>query len=321
MAKIFILFDKNDTDWKLVKNYVDSLAERDHTIVYTDTTPSPGDPWRGELHKNLSECDVTIPMITPRSVRSELFVSEVSAAMAYVAEHGRGAVIPVIFENAMIPQALRKINGIFADENNLSHTLTKIDRTIAFIFARQLARDEKRESKRKKIESTAADYIEKSQDELRSRETRYQRLGHFWYGAAYVALLSGVGAAIWRSILLHDRAGDWPRVAELAISGLILVGLIIAVAKFSFTLGRSFMVESLKNADRSHAISFGEFYLNAFSENLEWSEVKEAFEHWNIDRGSTFLSQSTEEFDPRILEKAVEIAKVISKSDGNRTSK
>lgn len=75
------------------------------------------------------------------------------------------------------------------------------------------------------------------------------------------------------------------------------------------------MVEALRNADRSHAISFGEFYLNAFGEDLEWKEVKEAFQHWNIDRGSSFLTQDSAQFDPKLFETAVELAKVLRGSD------
>jgi hypothetical protein len=50
-----------------------------------------------------------------------------------------------------------------------------------------------------------------------------------------------------------------------------------------------------------HAIRFGDFYLNAFGEKVEWSELKEAFQHWNIDRLSTFSGLDASQIDPQIL--------------------
>jgi hypothetical protein len=71
------------------------------------------------------------------------------------------------------------------------------------------------------------------------------------------------------------------------------------------------MVEALRNADRSHAISFGEFYLQAYGTDTDWAELKEAFQHWNIDSGSVFADQKTSDFDPKLLEAAVALAKVM----------
>jgi hypothetical protein len=78
--------------------------------------------------------------------------------------------------------------------------------------------------------------------------------------------------------------------------------MLVALAKYAFTLGKSYMVEALRNADRRHAISFGEFYLKAFASQATWVEVKDAFQHWNIDRGSHFLSQDVREFDPQLVD-------------------
>jgi hypothetical protein len=72
------------------------------------------------------------------------------------------------------------------------------------------------------------------------------------------------------------------------------------------------MVESLRNADRIHAISFGQFYLKAFGEHAEWAEIKEAFQHWNIDKGSSFMQQEAKDINPEILKTALEIAKSMS---------
>lgn len=62
------------------------------------------------------------------------------------------------------------------------------------------------------------------------------------------------------------------------------------------------MVESIRNSDRIHAISFGEFYLNVYGKVATRDEVREVFGNWNIDNGSSFISQSPKDYDPQILE-------------------
>jgi hypothetical protein len=69
------------------------------------------------------------------------------------------------------------------------------------------------------------------------------------------------------------------------------------------------MVEALRTGDRRHAIRFGEFYLKAYGENTTWEEIKEAFQHWNIDIGSSFINQTAADVDPNILQTIVTLAK------------
>lgn len=62
------------------------------------------------------------------------------------------------------------------------------------------------------------------------------------------------------------------------------------------------MDEALKNADRIHAISFGQFYLQAYGENSEPNDIKEVFQHWNIGGRNAFSALSAESYDPKIIE-------------------
>ena len=79
------------------------------------------------------------------------------------------------------------------------------------------------------------------------------------------------------------------------------------------------MNEAFKNSDRMHAISFGEFYLNAFSERTNWEELKEVFQHWNMDKNSSFASQSAKDFDPQFFEKVIETFKILSQLEKFKT--
>ena len=81
-----------------------------------------------------------------------------------------------------------------------------------------------------------------------------------------------------------------------------------------FSLGKSYSSESLKSSDRIHAIRFGEFYLRAFGDKTKWEELKEVFQHWNIDRNSSFASLDVSQFDPKILESLTDLIKVVGGS-------
>jgi hypothetical protein len=100
-------------------------------------------------------------------------------------------------------------------------------------------------------------------------------------------------------------------IVQITIASLIVIGLLGALARFAFVLGKSFMVESLRNSNRRHAISYGQFYLRAFGDKALWSEIKDAFQFWNIDIGSSFLAQKPGDIDPQIFKTAVGIAYAI----------
>ncbi len=68
----------------------------------------------------------------------------------------------------------------------------------------------------------------------------------------------------------------------------------------------------MKNADRSHAISFGKFYLDAYGASAKWEELKEAFQYWNINNESSFSKIDTNQYDPKFVELVVELSKIIS---------
>lgn len=77
----------------------------------------------------------------------------------------------------------------------------------------------------------------------------------------------------------------------------------------AFALGKSYISESLKCSDRIHAIAFGKFYLQAYGETATWADLKEVFQHWNIDRTSTFSSLDSAQIDPQILSLLADVVK------------
>jgi len=103
-----------------------------------------------------------------------------------------------------------------------------------------------------------------------------------------------------------------------ALKALLVIGLLGACAKYAFSLGKSYASEALKCSDRIHAIRFGEFYLRAFGEKTQWSELKEVFQHWNIDRSSSFSTLDASSFDPKFIESMIEFAKLFSSKSSSK---
>jgi hypothetical protein len=219
-------------------------------------------------------------------------------------------VIPVALGAVEVPSALQHVQWMKGNEDDLEALAIEVGTTVENAIGRQIARDEKKQEVRERVEKNAAEFIKQALDALRQRERTYRIVGYMWYGLGYLALIAGVGAAAWRATTAANARLGWSELVGFAVFGFVLIALLIAVAKYSFTLGKSFTMEALRNADRSHAISFGEFYLNVAGDQVEWKDVKDAFQHWNIDKGSSFAGQEAKQFDPQLLEAALEVAKL-----------
>jgi hypothetical protein len=106
----------------------------------------------------------------------------------------------------------------------------------------------------------------------------------------------------------------WEFIAFSVFKGLVAVALLAGLAKYSFLFSSSYMQEALKNADRRHAINFGKFYLESYGAAAEWSQVKEAFEHWNITGSNAFKRSDGSMSDISALEKAVALIERATKA-------
>lgn len=173
------------------------------------------------------------------------------------------------------------------------------------------------EESRKKIERTSKDYVADTLDTLDKKETQFHRISKIWSGVGAIALAGSIGFFAYltlSSVVTLPSPITWEFLAFSVFKGLVAVALLAGLAKYSFLFSSSYMQEALKNADRRHAINFGKFYLESYGAAAEWSQVKEAFEHWNI-AGSNAFTRSDEAM-PNIsaLEKAVALVERASKT-------
>ena len=66
-----------------------------------------------------------------------------------------------------------------------------------------------------------------------------------------------------------------------------------------------------------HYINFGKFYLESYGAAAEWTQIKEAFEHWNITGSNAFSKTEENQLDVTALEKVATVIEKIGKALSN----
>lgn len=317
MAKIYISYQRSD------QPFVVELAQRlkvaGHTLDYDVDTLSPGTDWRAALDQGLKSAEVFIVVISESTTKSQYVLAEVGAARAYAAESGRMLIVPVIIDESPPPLALQDIHAIIQPDRNLDDISQKIEAAILVFIGRRAAIEVEASAVAQKLQTNAADYIKIAIDSLASLEVRDRWLGYLWYALGFLSLLVGIGFSLLGLVAASQQTAlPTESLILAALKALLVIGLLGACAKYAFSLGKSYASEALKCSDRIHAIRFGEFYLRAFGERTQWSDLKEVFQHWNIDRSSSFSTLNTSSFDPKFIESMIEFAKLFSLKNSSK---
>ncbi len=312
MSKVFISHSHKDKG--LHEALRDALIEIGHDVIGVDSL-SVGSNISKDLNKLLHSADAVIAILTEESLNSRHVINEITVALAQIDAVDNKLFLPVVVgENIEIPDYLldRFVEMVpnFMDRY-LSKVVSSIHRAIVTLEEKRRVKTEQAE----KLETSKTEFIREAEERLNAKEASLKLSANFWYGFGYAALILGVVATFY---IIKEGIGKEMSTAAivfLSIKGIIGIGLLVASSKYAFTLGKSYMNESLKNSDRLHAISFGKFYLQAYGDVVTPDDVKEVFQHWNISQDSSFKYIGTKNFDPRILESAIEIASALTKSD------
>ncbi|MFK8402945.1 hypothetical protein M2D07_030890 [Pseudomonas sp. BGr12] len=166
----------------------------------------------------------------------------------------------------------------------------------------------------KEIERKSQSYVNGALSGLESKEVNFHFISKIWSGLGALSIFVGILVVAVSSYYAADNfhnssVSGWSYFVYVTFRGLVVVALFVALARYCFLYSNSYMHESLKSGERRHAINFGKFYLEVFGAQANWDQVKDAFQHWNIDNNSAFSKRKSEEFDPAIIEKMSEFAK------------
>lgn len=317
MSRIFLSYSRHDKE--VVLSVSRELQALGHEITVDVDSVLPGQDWRKVLATGLRDSEVYVVFLSQNSLASSSVLSEVGAARAYSEESGRMLVIPVLIEDVPIPSSINDVLVLSALDTDATTVAQKIDAAIARFVGTRIAKDDQQESFSRIVEENSSSYIEEAIGVQQKSERMNRGAATGWYVAGFLSLVGGlafVGYSV--SVLALSAATNWADFAILALKSFLVVGILGACSKYAFTLGKSYMSEALKSADRIHAISFGRFYLKVYGAKATWPEVREAFQHWNIDRTSVFSSLGTTEFDPKLMEGLLEFGKAFASKSSVR---
>ncbi|GEM65964.1 hypothetical protein SF1_39460 [Sphingobacterium faecium NBRC 15299] len=320
MAKIYLSYQHNDI--QLIKKIDEGLTSLGHQTIMDETVMKVGNDWRKDLLTELKKSDGLLVLITKDSINSKYVISEIGTTRAFIDENeNKKFLIPVIYGDIEIPDFIRDLYCIRITDENFTKAIDKIDNSISTFIGKKEAAEELQSQKRVLIESTAADYITVATTALKKRELQNMWVAYLCYVIGLSTLIFGVFYSveglksinqIQESILKAPNI-IWFTIVITLVKSIIIIGLLLACSKYTFTLGKSFMHEALRNADRIHAISFGEFVIKAYGEKItSYAEINEIFQNWNIDKSSSFQNLDTNSYDPKFSDNLVDIIKTLT---------
>ncbi|MED3965062.1 toll/interleukin-1 receptor domain-containing protein [Niallia taxi] len=312
MANIQFTFSRNDLD--LVRFLKEGLETYGHKTILATDDVLPGKVFKNEMLFRLKSADFLIVVLSKNSVDSQNVILETSTAMGYYYERNKPFILPILLDDIPIPNFISTFKVLRATREEKQELILTISQAISQLIGKIEAIKEEQKENKANLEENAETYITESITRLEANEKNYRRLAYTFYSLCGVSLISTILLLVFKgnSILNSTAKISTSQQIQFGLLWFVLLALLISVSRYLFLIGKSFMVESLRNSDRIHAISFGKFYLKAYGAEAEPSEIKEAFQHWNIDGGSSFITQSATDFDPEIFKNIIEFTKVIT---------
>lgn len=307
--KILVLHVSADSQFAI------SLSREISEIQSFDVIRLTLDSWNSdgksisELLDGITGTALTILLISKEFLESSFpreLIDIVSENTRLFREH----LLPVSIDRTQLPLSLAMLASVDIASGEVfeSENVKMVMAAIFRFFNRSKVTIKERKEVQARVEARIDEYVVPVLEDLNSRASRYQWIAYICYSFSLVVLACGFRYAWVKALESPSSSITWPPIVQHLIASIILIALLGAVARLAFVLGKSFMVESLRNTDRIHAISYGRFYLQAFGEKAQWIEVKEAFQHWNIDKGSSFMSQEASDIDPQVIQLLKEFA-------------
>ncbi len=300
MSKLRIFISYSHLDKDIAKEFFDYLSSHDFEVYWDENIILTGDSFEKKLKQALYSSDIYLPIITNNFEKSSFVQRELLTAIGYNSGRERPWIFPYIVYQNTIPYDLSTFlcfMGTNVIENDLKEIEIQLNKIRGTILAKQDINDTISEQLNISFDSYLNDVFEK----LENNEKKNKRLAYFSYTMSALFLIMII------PFLFFTR--DYSDLYNTQIIGTILLSffnlttitVFAALSRLMFILGKSFMVESIRNSDRIHAISFGKFYIRSYGNSASRQEIREVLGEWNIDKGSSFSTQDAKEIDPNFL--------------------
>lgn len=170
-----------------------------------------------------------------------------------------------------------------------------------------------------RIELKVPEYVAAAVNVLETREAHYRKKAMHWsiHGSVVLALaIAGtIGISLYGYVYGEQLSNlAWQSLLFVSFKGLVVLGVLGLWAKHAFTVSNAYMHEAIKRADRAHAINFGKLYLEIYGNSVDRKELIDIFENWNIATESAFSKITTDGFEPKVLDKLVEVLKITDRN-------
>ncbi len=294
--KIYLSYSHHDKD--LAYKFKSYLTEQGFETIWDENLLTIGDDFNHKIKKALSEADIYLPLISENFQNSNFTQDELQTAIGYANINNYPVIFPYIIEGNQIPMNIANLlclvgtSDINSDLLKITYELNKIKGTI---FAQQDI-NEKRVSR---IEISLDSYLTDVFRKPERNELKDQLLAYFCYILS-IAFLIAIIPFILRINLSYLHELDIIDTIVYSVKNIVGLSVLAALSRLAFILGKSFMVEAIRNGDRIHAISFGRFFIQAYGREATRQEIREVLGDWNIDKGSSFQTQDAKEIDPNI---------------------
>ncbi|WP_176083095.1 toll/interleukin-1 receptor domain-containing protein [Martelella sp. HB161492] len=313
MSKIYVSYTMRDD--LFAQSLIGSLRAAGHEITIEGARLTPGINWRLELNQGLKAAEVFIILISENAMHSQFPMMELGTARAYAETSGKMLILPIVLGDLSLPTIVQDIQVIFARDRSASDLVADIDIAISAFEGRRTAQEKQQEELAQAVRGNLAEFVDEAIKTQQQYETQHKVSARRWYMIGYASLLLGLltTAFLAYSVIIGVPAtSDYARTISISLLNVIAIAILAALARYAYSLGKSYMSESLKSSDRIHAIQFGKFFLRAYGSKANSIEIREVFQHWNIDRTSTFSSLDASQIDPQIVNMVVQIVSAIT---------
>jgi hypothetical protein len=316
LAKIFISYPNEDRG--IADQLHRELIAKGHEIFLDQQSIRLGAHWHEDITRNLKEADVFLALVTDNSNKSYYFNIEVTGAISYVAHSNKNKLIlPLVINNASLGESdLGSFQAIFGTTDDFQNLVYRVDSAITQFETARIAQDELRELKSQVINKNSGEYVKETLDDLYKRENSFKKIATAWYGSGFICLVLSVLAVLylwWSASSTPSAEQQTQNLLFSLAKGITLVGLMLTLSRYSFLLGKGYMTEALKNADRIHAISFGKFYLQVYGGSITPEEMREVFQNWNTVGATEFSAQKVDDIESKFLSAISKVTQNINK--------
>ncbi|MDZ7909004.1 MAG: toll/interleukin-1 receptor domain-containing protein [Gemmobacter sp.] len=304
MSKIYVSYTTRDEEY--AKGLISELMAAGHEITIEPTKLSLGIKWRDSLSEGLKAADVFIILISANTMNAQYPMMELGFARA----SGKMMILPIILDDISIPIVVQDIQVLFARDRRPNELLPELLNAISLHEGKRAAIEAEDREIAKAVQVNLAEFVDEAIKAQQDYEKMHKKAAQLWYFLGFMSLVVGLATTAYLAYSLINASSavvDYPRSISLSLLNVIAIAILAALARYAYSLGKSYMSESLKSSDRIHAIQFGKFFLRGFGSKASTAEVKEVFQHWNIDRTSTFASLDSAQVDPQIVSMVVQI--------------